>query len=476
MFYPERMTRTAIIAAPRNTHIAIQVLTPDALERASADIQNAARLTGFKARPGEIRMSGKNADSIILAGQPLDTSCFDWSSIAEGVQKSFGAEALKDISFSLHYHEAGHKVSLQAALGWGLGNFNHVTYKTDDEEFEPAALVVEDMALRDKAEAMLTGIILTRDLIHIPANSLSPDDLAGVAEDLGKLHKAKVKITRDKDLLKENLPMTYAVGESSHRRPCFVDLRWGDKTHPKLTLVGKGITFDTGGLNIKPAEAMKRMKKDMGGAAHALGLAAMIMAMRLSVQLRVLLPCAENAISSHAFRQQDVFTARNGKTIEIGHTDAEGRLVLSDALVAACEEEPDLLIDFATLTGAARVALGYEVPALFAASQDTGRAIQDLSMQVDDPVWMLPLWHGYRPEMASHIADINSIGSGRAGAIYGALFLNEFVTKGTDWVHLDVYAWSNDNKPGRARGGCDYGLRATMAYIENWVADHAKSG
>ena len=463
------MTRCAIISSPRSTHIPVQVLTPATLEQASTDVRKTAKLTGFKGRPGEIRLNGKNADSIILAGQPQQASCFDWSAIAEGIRKSFGAEALEDISFSLNFHDPDRETTLQAALGWGLGNFSHVTYKTNSDPFAPACLVVEDQKLREKAEAMLTGIALTRDLIHIPANSLSPYDLAGVAEDLGKLHKAKVKIIKDKDLLKENFPMVYAVGDSSHRRPCLMDLSWGDKNHPKLTLVGKGITFDTGGLNIKPAEAMKRMKKDMGGAAHVLGLASMIMAVNLPVRLRVLIPAAENAVSSHAFRQQDVFTARNGKTIEIGHTDAEGRLVLSDALVAACEEEPDLLIDFATLTGAARVALGYDIPAMFAAKEDTGRALQDLSMQVDDPLWMLPLWTGYRREMDSHIADINSIGSGRAGAIYGALFLHEFVTDKTDWLHLDVYGWSNDHNPGRARGGCDFGLRACMHYIEHWI-------
>lgn len=466
------MTRCALLPAPRATHIEVQVLTPDALAKASEGIQQAASLTGFTAKAGQAKLTGKDSETIILAGRPNDSACFDWSSIAESIHRRFGNNALKNLSFSLNFHGTNHKTSLQAAIGWGLGNFRHITYKSNAEEYEPACLVVKDNALRDKAEAIISGISLTRDLIHIPANSLGPEDLAGAAEDMAKIHKAKIKIIRDKDLLKDNYPMVYAVGDSSHRRPCLIDINWGKKDAPKLTLVGKGITFDTGGLNIKPADAMKRMKKDMGGAAHVLGLAEMIMAMNLPVRLRVIIPAAENAISSHAFRQQDVFTARNGKTIEIGHTDAEGRLVLSDALVAACEDNPDMIIDFATLTGAARVALGYDIPALFASKNDTGKTLQDLSMTLDDPVWQLPLWQGYRHEMDSHIADINSIGSGRSGAIYGALFLSEFVADDINWVHMDVYGWSNEDKPGRARGGCDYGLRTSIAYIQQWAEQH----
>lgn len=463
------MTRFPLLSSPRSNHITVHILGPDDLKTATPEVQHVAQRTGFNAKPGSIGISDKDDVSILLAGRPDQDSVFQWSAIVEDIAHSFGADALNDISFGLEFHNKGYFTTLNAVIGWGLGLFQHITYKTTDDAYTPPALLVEDADMRHQAEAILNGIALTRDLIHIPANSLGPEDLAGAAEDMAKLYKAKIKVIHDKDLLKENFPMVYAVGDSSHRRPCLIDIHWGRKDAPKLTLVGKGITFDTGGLNIKPAEAMKRMKKDMGGAAHVLGLAAMIMALELDVNLRVIIPAADNAVSSHAFRQQDVFTARNGKTIEIGHTDAEGRLVLSDALVAACEDKPDLLIDFATLTGAARVALGYDIPAIFASNPATGMALQTLSMGTDDPLWMMPLWQGYRHEMDSHIADINSIGSGRAGAIYGALFLSEFVSEGTDWVHMDVYGWSNTHRPGRARGGCDYGLRSCITYIQQWA-------
>lgn len=246
-----------------------------------------------------------------------------------------------------------------------------------------------------------------------------------------------------------------------------IDLRWGNPKRPKVTLVGKGVVFDTGGVDIKPAKAMELMKKDMGGAAHVLAAARIIMALRIPVRLRVIIPAVENAVSDRAFRPSDVFTSRKGVTIENTNTDAEGRLILSDALALACEEKPDLLVDFATLTGSARVALGFEVPAMFSNNDKIAERLQKISMEVEDPVWRMPLWRPYRRVLKSGVADlINSTGQ-PGDLIYSALFLEHFVEEKTDWVHLDLFAWEPSGKPGRPRGGTDMGLRAVVTLIED---------
>ena len=295
---------------------------------------------------------------------------------------------------------------------------------------------------------------MTRDLVNTPANDLGPAGLEAAALRLAKAFGAKVKVIRGADLLKQNFPLIHAVGRASASAPRLVDFTWGPPRAPKVTLVGKGVCFDTGGLDIKPSSSMLLMKKDMGGAATALGLAQMIMAAKLKVRLRVLLPIVENSISSDAFRPSDIFPSRKGLSVEIGNTDAEGRLILADALTLADDEAPELLFDFATLTGAARVALGPELPPFYTGSDALARDIARHGEAVNDPVWRMPLWNPYDRWLDGKISDLNSApGGGFAGSITAALFLRRFVEKTVNWAHFDIYAWTPAARPGRPEGG-----------------------
>ncbi|MCB9992969.1 MAG: leucyl aminopeptidase family protein [Hyphomicrobiaceae bacterium] len=312
----------------------------------------------------------------------------------------------------------------------------------------------EVLALRDAA-------FLARDLINLPANLLGPDAYATRVLEFAEGHKMVAREIRGDALLDENFPMIHAVGRASSQAPRLMDLTWGDPGHPKVTLVGKGVTFDTGGLDLKPASAMALMKKDMGGSANILGLAHVIMANRLPVRLRVLVPIVENAVSGSAFRPGDVLTSRKGITVEIGNTDAEGRLILADALALATEEKPEILIDMATLTGAARIAVGFELAALFTASDPLADAMAKYGNQWGDPVWRMPLWQNYASGMKSKVADINHIASqSYAGAIVAALFLEKFTEGAGEWVHLDISGWALEPRPGRPAGGTEAGIRA----------------
>ncbi|MHA1571452.1 MAG: leucyl aminopeptidase family protein, partial [Alphaproteobacteria bacterium] len=307
---------------------------------------------------------------------------------------------------------------------------------------------------------------LVRDLVTTPAEDMGPAQLADAARALGRRHKATVRVTTGDQLLKQNYPAIHAVGRASDDPPRLIDLSWGATKDPKVTLVGKGVCFDTGGLDLKGAAGMLLMKKDMGGAAHVLGLASMIMDAKLPVRLRVLIPAVENAVAGNAYHPMDVLTMRNGMTVEVGNTDAEGRLVLADCLVRACEEKPALLIDYATLTGAARVALGPELPALFTNDDTLAHDLGEIGRNNADPVWRLPLHRDYRRMLDSAIADISSTGSGGlAGAITAALFLAEFVDEDIPWVHFDVMAWNPRSRPGRPEGGEAMGLRTVYAAI-----------
>jgi leucyl aminopeptidase len=296
---------------------------------------------------------------------------------------------------------------------------------------------------------------------------MGPPDLAAASEAVAAEHGATCKVISGDALLAQNLPAIHAVGRAASRPPCLIDLTWGEADAPKVTLVGKGVCFDSGGLDIKPASAMLLMKKDMGGAAHALALGQAVMALNLPVRLRVLIAAVENSISADAFRPGDILPTRKGITVEVGNTDAEGRLVLCDALALAEEDAPDLLIDFATLTGAARVALGPELPALFTPDDDLARDLADAAAAEADPLWRLPLWRPYAEWLASPIADTNNVSDGGfAGAITAALFLQKFVDPARAWAHLDLYAWIASAKPGRPKGGEAMTLRACLAAIE----------
>jgi leucyl aminopeptidase len=308
---------------------------------------------------------------------------------------------------------------------------------------------------------------MVRDLVNAPTNVMGPDALEAAARSVAKLGKAIVKVIKG-DKLKKGFPLIHTVGAAAEQEPRLVDFSWGNPRHPKITLVGKGVCFDTGGLDIKPSAGMLLMKKDMGGAANMLGLAQLIMQAKLPIRLRVLLPIVENSISDEAFRPGDVYKSRKGLTVEIGNTDAEGRLILADALALADEESPELLIDFATLTGAARVALGPDLPPIFTDDTALATSLVAHSMKVNDPLWQLPLWRPYAQMIETPIADLNNAGQGGfAGSITAALFLRRFVEKAKAYAHVDIFAWVPTAKPGRPRGGEAQAMRAVFSYLQD---------
>ena len=315
------------------------------------------------------------------------------------------------------------------------------------------------------------GVFLTRDLVNTPTSDMGPDELEKAVRALAATHKAEVSVIKGDDLLKQNFPMIHAVGRASVGAPRLIDMIWGRADAPKVTLVGKGVCFDTGGLDIKPSSGMLLMKKAMGGAANVLGLASMIMAAGLKVRLRVLIPAVENSIAGNAFRPGDVLTSRKGTTVEIGNTDAEGRLVLADALALADDEEPELLIDMATLTGAARVALGPDLPPFYTGDEALASELVAASVAVEDPLWRMPLWRPYDARLASKIADINNVTTdGFAGSVTAALFLKRFVERTPGWAHFDIFAWNPSDRPYGPAGGEAQGIRALERIISRRYA------
>ncbi|MEM1417073.1 MAG: leucyl aminopeptidase family protein [Myxococcota bacterium] len=350
-------------------------------------------------------------------------------------------------------------------LGWALGAYEFTRYRSP--RYGGRALVLPKGPGRARALRLAEATYWVRDLVTTPAEDLGPAELEEAARTIAKPHGARVTAIRGDDLLTKKYPAVHAVGRAATRAPRLVDLRWGKPQHPKITLVGKGVVFDSGGLDLKPASGMLLMKKDMGGAAHVLGLAHAIMDAKLKVRLRVLVPAVENAVAGNAFRPLDVLSTRKGITVEVGNTDAEGRLILCDALAEAVREEPELLIDFATLTGAARVALGTEVPALFSNRDELAAELLDAGTRETDPLWRMPLIESYERHLESRVADVSNVGGGRyGGAITAALFLRRFVGAGTPWAHVDLNAYNMDTRPGRPKGGEAMGLRALYGALE----------
>ena len=355
-------------------------------------------------------------------------------------------------------HDLDDATAQEAALGWLLSSYKFTRYK--DSTPPAARLVAPPNINATRIETIAAGEVLTRDLINTPASDMGPKDLAKATHDLAARHSATVTEIAGQALLDNNFPMIHSVGRAAAQEPRLLDLRWG-KTGPKVTLVGKGVCFDTGGLNIKPGGSMGLMKKDMGGAATTLGLAHMIMGLDLPVQLRLLIPAVENSISSAAFRPQDILTSRKGLTVEINNTDAEGRLVLADALALADEDDPDLVISMATLTGAARVAVGPDLSPFFTDDDTHAAALQQAAQEVADPVWRLPFHDPYEALIEPGIADLdNAPSGGMAGSITAALFLRRFVA--APYMHFDIYGWSPSNKPARPKGGVGMGARALL--------------
>lgn len=354
------------------------------------------------------------------------------------------------------------------SIAWGLGAYQFTPYKIANKTI--AQLVIVEKINYQLIENTIKSTYLVRDLINTPTEDMGPEQLTQTAFQLAKEFDAQLTEIVGDDLLKQNYPTIHAVGRASPRQPRLIDLRWGQKNKFKLTLVGKGVCFDSGGLDIKPASGMLLMKKDMGGAAHVLGLARMIMSANLPINLRVLIPAVENVIAGNAFKPGDVIKTRKGITVEIGNTDAEGRLILCDALVEGVTEKPNLLIDFATLTGAARVAVGTEISAMFTDDNELAAQLLHHAQQEQDPIWHMPLYTPYRRLIDSNIADINNASSSPyAGATTAALFLKEFVPNEITWVHFDLNAWNVSPRPGRPEGGEAMGLRAVFTYLQKKV-------
>jgi leucyl aminopeptidase len=352
----------------------------------------------------------------------------------------------------------------QLTLGWQYGSYRFSRYRKPAGELpalvSPAGADLEYVRLASEALAE------ARDLINTPANDLGPAELGEAVQRLALQHEAECRILVGDELLRQNYPLIYEVGKGSAREPRLIDMRWGKRGAPLVTLVGKGVCFDTGGLDIKPSSGMILMKKDMGGAALALALARMLMGADAPIQLRLLIPAVENSISGRSYRPSDVLRSRQGITVEIGNTDAEGRLVLADALTAADQDEPALLVDLATLTGAARVALGPELPAIYSQPPDLAEQLRAVGEREADPMWPMPLWAGYDEDLSSRVADLNNVSSTPfAGSIIGALFLRRFVTRTRNWLHGDVYAWNARERPGRPVGGDPHTVRALYRLI-----------
>lgn len=364
------------------------------------------------------------------------------------------------------YRFAGENFDAEkAVLGFALGTYSFTRYAGKPREF--ARLVLPDNVDGEEISRIVQAVFWARDLINTPASDMGPEELAAAAEMLAKTHEASFRVIVGDALLSENYPMAHAVGRASPRAPRLIDIVWGRADAPKLTLVGKGVCFDTGGLDLKPGSAMGLMKKDMGGAASVLALASLIMQARLDVRLRVLVPAVENSVAGNAFRPGDVLDSRKGITVEIGNTDAEGRLVLADALTEADSEAPDLIIDMATLTGAARTALGPELPPFYTDDEALAERLAAKSRSEFDPLWRMPLWRSYDSWLDSKIADVNHISDGAfAGSITAALFLRRFVEKARSYVHFDIYAWTAKAKPGRPIGAEAQGVRALYALIK----------
>jgi leucyl aminopeptidase len=433
--------------------------------------------TGFedwlKAQSGPIRalikaqgLKGSAGSSAILYGSTAD----DWSVVAVVADSANLtpwclarlAETLPEGSYRLADGTPG-----AAALGWLLAQYRFERYKKDDNAAGLRILLTRAPAAIADTVREAEAVALVRDLVNTPAADMGPPQLEAEAARIAKLHDATLTVTRGGEL-EAGYPMIHAVGQAASRdfAPRLIELEWGNPANSRIAIIGKGVCFDSGGLDIKPSSGMRLMKKDMGGAAHALALANLIMAARLPVRLHMLIPAVENAISGNAFRPGDILTSRKGLSVEITNTDAEGRLVLADALTKAGESEPTLIVDFATLTGAARVALGPDLPATFANDDDLFADLHRASTESHDPLWRLPLHSGYADMLQSDIADLNnSPDGGFAGAVTAAMFLEKFVPAGTPWLHLDTFAWRPSAKPGRPKGGEALGLRAVWALL-----------
>ncbi|MGY4514878.1 M17 family metallopeptidase [Lysobacter sp. HA18] len=442
----------------RPLHVVDRVRTPQWRDALSPAAQAWADAQGFDASPGTVLVvpdANGGADSALLAiGDAVDPFAY-----------AHGPRMLpaRDWTLATSLDDA-ERNALQ--IGWGLGSYHFGRYRAPLRA--PAQLVVDTLA--DEVRDVIAACVRVRDLVNTPTQHMGPDELERTVCEIAEMHGAKIKVVSGDDLIDQNFPAIHAVGRASHRAPRLIRLDWGDAAHPHVAIVGKGVCFDTGGLNIKTGDGMRNMKKDMGGAAHAIALAELVMARRLPLRISLLVPAVENAIGPDALRPGEVIATRMGLHVEIDNTDAEGRLILGDALTHAAEDSPKLLIDFATLTGAARVALGPDLPALYA--NDEARAVELLqaSNETRDPLWRMPLWRPYWRYLTSTVADFANSGPSRmAGSVTAALYLERFVPEKQPWLHMDTYAWNDAERPGRPVGGEAQGLRAVYAMLKSFA-------
>ncbi len=413
---------------------------------------------GFEPKPGRhVLLPGAQAPlaGILFAVEPPDSRN----------KNLLWPGALPDIlpAGDYRFANAAHDQRI-AALAFALGSYRFGRYRKQDEK--SVRLELPKNIDGDDLTRVADAVFLARDLINTPANDMGPGELEEAARGLAQRHGASFRSIVGEDLLKQNFPLVHAVGRAAARAPRLIDFAWGDESHPKVTLIGKGVCFDSGGLDIKPESAMANMKKDMGGAACMLALAHMLMDSCAKIRLRVIIPAVENAISGSAFRPRDIYRSRKGLTVEIGNTDAEGRLILADAIALADEDKPELIADAATLTGAARVALGTELPPFYTDDDEFATALGKCAQQESDPLWRMPLWQPYEQMLDSKIADMNNVSAGNfGGSITAALFLRRFVSAAKTWVHFDVYAWNQTSRPARPDGGECQAARALYALL-----------
>ncbi|WP_119717102.1 leucyl aminopeptidase family protein [Cognatilysobacter tabacisoli] len=414
---------------------------------------------GFEGAPGTALVlpgdGGAAAAAVLGIGDPLDPFGYAHAPFALPALRWRAPDGLEPAALA----------ALQ--LGWGLGSYRFSRYKAAPRA--PALLQVDaDGDAIAEVFDQLAACVRVRDLVNTPTEHMGPDQLEQVCCELAERFGARIDVVGGDDLLAKNFPAIHAVGRASHRAPRLIELAWGDASHPHVVIVGKGVCFDTGGLDLKPADGMRNMKKDMGGAAHAIALAELVMARRLPIRMTLLVPAVENAVGPNAYRPGEVIATRAGISVEIDNTDAEGRVVLCDALTYAVEQSPTLVLDFATLTGAARIALGPDLPALYANDDAVADAWLAAGRELRDPLWRMPLWRPYLRYLASGIADLANGGPSKmAGSITAALYLDRFVPPTQPWAHLDVYSWNDADRPGRPAGGEAQGLRAAYALLKS---------
>jgi leucyl aminopeptidase len=424
---------------------------PDLWSQWPAYQQQQAKWQTFSANPGEV--------FLLLDAQGQLEKVY----LATAVKRNFFAIASAALKLPAGHYHFKDDLDEFDLMAWAMAQYKFIRYK--NIEINPKILVLSDK-LYAKVLPCVDAVFKVRDLINTPAEDLGPEDLGMVLEGLAQKYQAKFSSIVGDELLGQNFPAVYAVGRAAPQAPRLLKLVWGQEKHPKIILVGKGVCFDSGGLDLKPASAMRAMKKDMGGAAQVIGLAQLIMHFNLPIQLQVLIPAVENAIDGQAFRPGDIIRMRNGLHVEIDNTDAEGRLILADALTYACEQKPEMIIDFATLTGAARTAVGTEISALFSNQDEFARKVQDISTKTNDFVWQMPLYEPYMGMLDSNVADMtNSTSSPYAGAITAALFLKKFVDEKICWGHFDLMAWNISAKPGRPEGGEAMGMLTIFKFL-----------